>query len=144
VKKTAAIVALLLLAAGGGLLLPTGNSLELYDVQDITYSLNDFGGGVDISLAGSDTHEDPICVTGFELVERLTAIIPGLWGVDDDRTIQFQNGMIIVRATAAQHAVIRSYLALHRVAVNRFASMNASITRAKIRLWGRLFGMITK
>lgn len=75
------------------LIIPAGRlakraRLELYDVQDLTFEQ-----------------------TGEELVEKIVQEIrPDQWEADSGRSIQFQNGLLIVRTTAAIHDEIRSFI----------------------------------
>ncbi|MBI3854879.1 MAG: hypothetical protein HY293_04230 [Planctomycetes bacterium] len=110
-KLTAGILAFLVLAAYGALRLPSRIHLELYDVQDLTYSMADFGSSA-ISLAKDK--EDRELFTGEDLANRIVALLPGDWNEARGNSIQFQNGVLIVRATSAQQVAIRVILAGYR------------------------------
>jgi hypothetical protein len=144
VKWTLGIAGALLIFAIAALLLPTRITLELYDVQDITYSLADFGGGVSISLAGREDPYEDIQFSGEEVANVLRAIVPGLSDDASGRTIQFQNGLIIVRATAPQHAAVRCCLTVTQAAIASLNEVNKRLARAKITICTRLLGMITR
>jgi len=141
VKKTVAGIVALLLSAIATLHLPTNSRLELYEVGDLTYSMD--GPSVDISLATRDPVEPILEVylifTGEDLVHRLRPLVPGA-----EELMQFQNGLLIVRGTAMQHLAVRAALLVHRVRnAAVFWSIDA-ISRAKAALSARLFGMITR
>jgi Ca-activated chloride channel family protein len=53
----------------------------------------------------------PRQITGEDLVAKIrAAVLPDSWSEADGRTIQFQNGLLIVRNTAEVHAAIRKFL----------------------------------
>ena len=111
VKTALMVLFFLSLGTIGALLLPTRVKLELYDVQDLTYAMSDFSSTA-ISL--SPAIEDRDLMTGEDLANDLQAIVPGSWEESAGRTIQFQNGLLIVRATALQQVAVRMRLAVHR------------------------------
>ena len=143
-KRTLALLVFLLAAAIGSLLLPTRVRLELYDVQDMTYSLADFGGGVSISLTPCVDLEWDYCFTGEELANGLRFLTPGLEDEASGRTIQFQNGLIIVRGTAPQHAAIRTCLTVCRAGLCVYNDFNERFARAKITICAAVLGIITR
>ena len=141
-KTVGLVLAGVLLVLGTSLHLPSDPRLELYEVQDLVYDLPDFP-SVDISLATKDP-VDPILhvdliLLGSELADRLQPLVPG-----SDVPVQFQNGLIIVRGTSAQHVAVRAALAAHRVRNSAVTSIIDGISRAKAALRAKLFGMITK
>lgn len=125
-----AMAGAVLVAAIAALLLPAPSRLELYDVQDLTYSIVDMP-GVDISLAGCP---DPVIevdlrMTGMELAGKLQFLSP-------ESPIHFQNGLLIVRASPSQHAAIRGALLGYRARnltslwiIDRLDSLLGMITR---------------
>ena len=112
-KSVMGVLGFLILAGAGALHLPTRIRLELYDVQDITYSMVDMP-GLEPSLARSPRSADPELYIGEDLVNRIRALTPGVWKERDGRSIQFQNGLLIVRGTATQQSFVRVVLAAHR------------------------------
>jgi hypothetical protein len=142
VKQISAILAALLAGAIALLYLPGTMRLELYDVGDLTYNLQDFP-SVDISLA-TDPPLDPILdvellQTGMELAEKLQPLAPTA-----DLGMIFQNGLLIVRATAIQHVAVRGALFGYRVRNSSVTWTINRLTRAKAALSAALLGMITK
>ena len=129
---------LIVLAAGAAFLLPTGIKLELYDVQDLSCDLAFFP-SVDINIASPGIQLDPIC-DGEELALRLQGVVPGPWTERSGRSVQFQNGLLIVRATRTQHAGVDAYLAFRRAQVR----LEEAVLRAKTTICATVFGMITK
>src|SRR6185295_5747309 len=79
--------------------------LELYDVQDLTYGMADFP-GVDISLA-----QDSIG----------TAVAAGEEA--NGKSIQFQNGLLIVRNSIEMHKQIRKFLSDLRASTSMLVSV---------------------
>ena len=119
--------------------LPTPPRLELYDVGDLTYSLGGFP-GVDISLATKPPPiwEADLMMTGDDLATRLRPLVPG-----DEATVQFQNGMLIVRGTSLQHLTIRTALFAHRSRNAAISWAIDGISGVKAALCAKVFGMIT-
>jgi len=122
--------------------LPSDRRLELYDVQDLVYNFTGFP-SVDISLATSDP-VDPIfevnlIMIGSDLASRFQPLVPG-----SDVPVQFQNGLLIVRGTTAQHLAVRAALAAHRIRNSVVTSIIDGISHAKAALQVSLFGMITR
>jgi hypothetical protein len=107
---------LALMAGVGWLLLrtPGRTRLELYDVQDLVYGMNDFP-SVDISLAQNPNGYDPVSITGMELAERICFLLPESSDRNDEEKIDFANGMIIARTTAIKQAAVFGIIATHRV-----------------------------
>jgi hypothetical protein len=145
VRKTIALGATLLLAAITALHLPTPTRLELYAANDLVYDLGGGFPGVDISLA-TEVLLDPIVdvdlmMTGSDLAESLQLLVPG---IGEDRTVGFQNGLLIVRATAIQHAAIQTALIGYRARNAGVSWIISRLTHAKAALSAALFGMITK
>jgi hypothetical protein len=106
----------LAVVAGVGWLLlriPGRTRLELYDVQDLVYGMNDFP-SVDISLARNPNGYDPVSITGMELAERICFLLPGSNDGKDDEQIGFGNGMIIARTTGIKQAAVYGIIATHR------------------------------
>ncbi len=91
--------------------------LVLYDVRDMTYSLD--GPGVDIVLAGAldpVVEEPKETYTGEDLANRVKAATPSeVWEEADGLSIQFQNGLLIVRNTCAVQAQVARFLQRLRV-----------------------------
>jgi hypothetical protein len=142
VKGTAAGIVGFILAVLTALHLPTRPRLELYDVNDLTYSFTDFP-TVDISLASRPAIvpilDLDLLLTGQELASRLQPLVPGA-----DVPVQFQNGLLIVRGTAMQHLAVRGALFAHRARNGALTSSIDGISTAKATLSSRLFGMITR
>ncbi|MBI3854920.1 MAG: hypothetical protein HY293_04435 [Planctomycetes bacterium] len=137
---------LLLLAAGIGLVLPTGDELALYRVDDLVYMLD--SPGVGISLATTvqlDPIIDvPLMMVGSDLAENLRLLVPGSRDEETGRTVEFTNGWLAVRATLFQHAAVRAALGAYRVRNDVAASSIDQATRAKAALSAALYGMITR
>lgn len=110
----------------GAFTLPARVRLELYDVQDLTYSMNDFP-GVEISLSPAIGESD--LMTGEDLAHQILALVPGSWHEGAGRSVQFQNGLLIVRATRAQHAAVRALLAVHRARLSVLESLHTAGTK---------------
>lgn len=104
--------------------------LDLYDVQDLTYGMADFP-GVDISLA-----QDSIGVaaaTGDEAKQQFTGedlanlikntIHKDQWEEADGKSIQFQNGLLIVRNSIEMHKQIRKFLSDLRASTSMMVSV---------------------
>ena len=125
------LVALLI----GGLFVPTGDRLELYPVSDVVYTMADWP-TVDLNPPPVQVE---MYVTGFELADQLGWLVPG-----DDRTVQFQNEMIIVRGTTFQHLAVRAAIAARRLRNQTCQTIAVAIYHAKTTLPKRLFGMITR
>ena len=97
--------------------LKTTVKLELYDVQDLTYGLQDFP-GVDISLAqdslGVDTTEEEGEIqqfTGDDLAELIqNNIHKNSWDDAEGQSILHNNGLLIVRNTIEVHKSVRKFL----------------------------------
>jgi hypothetical protein len=141
--KTVVVAAFLGLAVYDALLLPAPHRLELYDVQDLTYTLAD-APSVDIRLVGSALSDDEdLCFVGTDLADGLAAVIPGLRNGSSDRTLQFQNGLLIVRGTAAQQLAIRAGLGVIRAALGIRNPVHAFLNRVKTAICASVFGMIT-
>ncbi|HXX94028.1 MAG TPA: tetratricopeptide repeat protein, partial [Planctomycetota bacterium] len=91
--------------------------LELYDVQDLTYGMKDFP-GVDISLAQnaigttvSSGDEESKNFTGEDLANLIkNSVHKGEWEEADGKSIQFQNGLLIVRNSVEMHRNVRKFL----------------------------------
>lgn len=112
-KTLVLIPLILILAVPFTTLVPGEVRLELYDVQDLAYCLPDFP-SVDISLAdvpATLTPLEPDIFLGDDLVAVVRSLIPGFWDEAEHTGVQFQNGLLIVRGTRAQHAAVRTILA---------------------------------
>jgi Flp pilus assembly secretin CpaC/tetratricopeptide (TPR) repeat protein len=91
--------------------------LDLYDVQDLTYGMADFP-GVDISLAQDSIgtavaagEEAKQQFTGEDLANLIkNTIHKDQWEEADGKSIQFQNGLLIVRNSIEMHKQIRKFL----------------------------------
>jgi hypothetical protein len=142
VKPLAAALAAFLLAFLAALQVPSNRRLELYDVQDLVYNFSDFP-TIDIILATSDpvepVFEANLIMLGRDLASRLQPLVP-----DSDVPVQFQNGLLIVRGTMAQHLAVRAALAAQRLRNSAVTSTIDGISRAKAALQTKLFGMITR
>jgi type II secretory pathway component GspD/PulD (secretin)/tetratricopeptide (TPR) repeat protein len=104
--------------------------LELYDVQDLTYGMADFP-GVDISLAqdaigtavaaGDEAKQQ---FTGEDLANLIkNTIRKDQWEEADGRSIQFQNGLLIVRNSIEMHRSIRKFLSELRSSTSMLVSV---------------------
>ena len=93
------------------------SKLELYDVQDLTYGLQDFP-GVDIALSqdslGVDATEEEGEIqqfTGDDLAELIqNNIHKNAWDDAEGQSIIHNNGLLIVRNTIEVHKAIRKFL----------------------------------
>ena len=104
--------------------------LELYDVQDLTYGMADFP-GVDISLAqdaigtavaaGEEAKQQ---FTGEDLANLIkNTIHKDQWEEADGKSIQFQNGLLIVRNSIEMHKSIRKFLSDLRASTSMLVSV---------------------
>ncbi|RPH44936.1 MAG: hypothetical protein EHM91_07925, partial [Planctomycetota bacterium] len=104
--------------------------LELYDVQDLTYGMADFP-GVDISLAqdaigtavaaGEEAKQQ---FTGEDLANLIkNTIHKDQWEEADGKSIQFQNGLLIVRNSIEMHRSIRKFLSDLRASTSMLVSV---------------------
>jgi hypothetical protein len=101
-------------------------TLELYDVRDISWSLDGFP-GVDISLAGEGP--DVLSVDyfyGYDLADELRAMV----AEDPDRIVTFQSGLIFIRGDGREHAQIVIALTGHRVRLAALEWLNRELSRA--------------
>jgi hypothetical protein len=82
--------------------------LELYDISDWTYSVNDFGGGI------RDVIDEPVPegrISPDEFAAKvMKTIVSGNWGDKRGWSIQSQNGLLIVRAPSFVHRQLSTYL----------------------------------
>lgn len=91
--------------------------LELYDVQDLTYGLQDFP-GVEITLAQDSlgttaaAEEGPKQqFTGDDLANLIkNTIHKGQWEEADGKSIKHNNGLLIVSNTVEVHKALRKFL----------------------------------
>ena len=104
--------------------------LELYDVQDLTYGMMDFP-GVDISLAQdaigaqiAQGDEARAQFTGEDLANLIkNTIHKEQWEEADGKSIQFQNGLLIVRNAIDVHRAIRKFLSDLRASTSMLVSV---------------------
>lgn len=104
--------------------------LELYDVQDLTYGMADFP-GVDISLANDQIgtavaagEEAKQQFTGEDLANLIkNTIHKDQWEEADGKSIQFQNGLLIVRNSIEMHRAIRKFLSDLRASTSMLVSV---------------------
>jgi Flp pilus assembly secretin CpaC/tetratricopeptide (TPR) repeat protein len=104
--------------------------LELYDVQDLTYGMADFP-GVDISLANDSIgtavaagEEAKQQFTGEDLANLIkNTIHKDQWEEADGKSIQFQNGLLIVRNSIEMHKSIRKFLSDLRASTSMLVSV---------------------
>lgn len=106
--------------------------LELYDVQDLTYGMQDFP-GVDISLTvdsiGTATVADEggrAQFTGDDLANLIkNTIRKDQWEEADGKSIQFQNGLLIIRNSVDIHKSVRKFLSDLRASTGMLVSVEA-------------------
>lgn len=105
--------------------------LEVYDVQDITYALQDFP-GVDIALAsnqiGVSTQTEEGDVTEFtadQLVELISNTIDRDNWDNEGRNIQAHQGLLIVRTISDVHAAISRLLVDFRASTGILVNIEA-------------------
>ncbi len=104
--------------------------LELYDVQDLTYGMQDFP-GVDISLAQdaigaqvTQGEEAKQQFTGEDLANLIkNTIHKDQWEEADGKSVQFQNGLLIVRNAIETHKAIRKFLSDLRASTSMLVSV---------------------
>lgn len=104
--------------------------LDLYDVQDLTYGMADFP-GVDISLAQDSIgtavaagEEAKQQFTGEDLANLIkNTIHKDQWEEADGKSIQFQNGLLIVRNSIDMHKQIRKFLSDLRASTSMLVSV---------------------
>ena len=104
--------------------------LDLYDVQDLTYGMADFP-GVDISLANDSIgtavaagEEAKQQFTGEDLANLIkNTIHKDQWEEADGKSIQFQNGLLIVRNSVEMHKQIRKFLSDLRASTSMLVSV---------------------
>ncbi len=104
--------------------------LDLYDVQDLTYGMADFP-GVDISL--SQDSIGTAIAAGEEAIQQFTGedlanlikntIHKDQWEEADGKSIQFQNGLLIVRNSIEMHKQIRKFLSDLRASTSMLVSV---------------------
>ncbi len=98
-------------------------TLDLYDVQDITYSINDWP-SVDISLTGTGPDLFQVnYLLGSELADSVRPLV---------RDVEFQNGLLIVRARPLGHAAVRTCIAAHRARIRTLEGLKTLATRRSI------------
>ena len=104
--------------------------LELYDVQDLTYGMRDFP-GVDISLStdsigtsvmsGEETQQQ---FTGEDLASLIqNTIQPNQWDDVEGASIQYQNGLLILRNNIDVHRAVRQFLSDLRASTSMMVSV---------------------
>ena len=71
------------------------------------------------------------------------AVLPGFRGEAADRTIPFQNGLMILLGSAAQQFDFRACRASLRTAVGIRNPVHALFRRAKTAICASVYGMIT-
>jgi type II secretory pathway component GspD/PulD (secretin)/tetratricopeptide (TPR) repeat protein len=106
--------------------------LELYDVQDLTYGMKDFP-GVDISLAQnaigtavSAGDEESKNFTGEDLANLIkNSVHKGEWEEADGKSVQFQNGLLIVRNSVEMHRNVRKFLSDLRASTSMLVAVQA-------------------
>jgi hypothetical protein len=133
VKKLLALPILVALLISS-LFLPTGDRLEFFDVDDLVYTMDGFS----IDLDPPPVYAD-VLITGMELADELGWLVPG-----GDRTVQFGNGMIIVRGTEVQLLAVRTAIAGRRRRNQACQAIVVGIYHLKTTLPKKLFGMITR
>ncbi|MHC4606035.1 MAG: tetratricopeptide repeat protein, partial [Planctomycetota bacterium] len=138
---------------GGVVIITSGEAigmrtkLEMYDVQDLIFSLRDFP-GVDISLrderlhgafrAEEESEYQPF--TGEDLVDLIERVIdPEGWG-EGDKSIMFQNGLLIVTTTADVHRKIQKFLSDLRLSTGIIVNIEARFLACEDR-WLEQVGM---
>lgn len=105
--------------------------LEVYDVQDITYALQDFP-GVDISLSsnqiGVNTQTDEgeaVEFTTDQLVELIQGTIDSEGWDAEGRSIQAHQGLLIIRTIPAVHAAVARLLRDFRASTGILVNVEA-------------------
>jgi hypothetical protein len=140
--KTLAIAALLVLSAFAALLLPAPIHLELYDVGDITYGGEDWGTSISLVTTAPSDDED-FYFLGEDLSNAIASLIPRSRDASSGSGMQFQNGLLIVRGSAAQQLAVRLCLGVTRAAVAIRNPVHALLKRAKTAICTAVYGMIT-
>ncbi len=136
--RTALVTLLaLIVVAPTALFLPGPVTLELYDVQDIVYTMPDWP-SVDISLAGSGTDGMTVGMTVdyhllTDLADDVRTLVPGSRNRAGGRSVNCQNGLLIVRATPVQHVAVRLALALTRSRIRLLEGVNACLSKISLR-----------
>jgi hypothetical protein len=134
VKKAVVSVVTTVVGLIVALHLPTGDSLEFYEVEETVYSFDTFS---------IDLHPPPVeidlRITGMDLADQLRWLVPGR-----NHCVEFQNGYLIVRATNANHVLIRACLDGRRLRNRMIQSAAVAAWNAKTTLCEKVFGMITK
>lgn len=128
-KLAVRILPLLLLAAAATLYVPGPAQLDLYDVRDLVYDLPDFP-SVDISLANGD-QQCYFEMIGMDFADMLGWLVPGGDGSAERRGVAFSNGLVIARATRAQHAAIWTAIALWRIRTRSLEHLDRAFHRAQ-------------
>jgi hypothetical protein len=138
-----ASILILFLSAIGACYIPSKVRLELYDVKDLVYTLD--GPSVDIRLAlelENPPAFEPNLFTGSEMACSLEALIPGFGHNSEDTMIQFQNGLLIVRAGVVRQAAVIAFLAACRAKNcimmslgHGVARLQEILTKAGARVW---------
>lgn len=133
--KKASIAALIALASTiAALWLPTGKTLELYDVEDLVYTMGGFP-SIEISLAPVEVD---VLTTGTELAEQLQWLVPA------DTPLDFQNGFILIRGTVAQQAAVRGCIEARRLRNRLVQRAAVAIHHTKTTLSAAVFGIISR
>ena len=111
-----ASLVILLVLVSAALLLPGQATLEVYDVRDIVYTVGGpWAEEITLSSPTPTTNVNPVeHWTQQDLAEECRSLVPGADKGAQGRSVQAQNGILIVRATAAQHLAVRGRLALAR------------------------------
>lgn len=124
------LVALLI----GALFLPTGDTLECYDVEELVYGM----GRCKIGLEPPPV-EVNLQIFGRDLADQLRWLVPG-----SNRIVTFSNDCIIVRATTIQHAAVQACIQARRWRNRSVQALAVCAFHVKTALSKRLFGMITR
>ena len=102
-----AILAILYTCASTALNLPGPVTLELYDVQDMVYMMDRH---LEVDLTSDSSSTVPNTVeywTQLDLADETRLLVPGARSGDRGRSVEAQNGLLIVRATTIQHLAVR-------------------------------------
>lgn len=110
-----------------------GITLELYDIQDLTYGIQDFP-GIDPNLSLEHSSHDPgpgpAATFQDHVVPILKSMLPGTSGVE------FENGRLIVRGTSADHGIVRTLLSAARKSRFTMFEIEAVLLESEVDLSG--------
>jgi hypothetical protein len=110
--------------------IPGPVELDFVEVDGLVYEMDDFP-KVDLRLRTGPEPYEPALLTGPELAERIRWWIPESGDRNADETFDFQNGLLVVRATPIKRAAVRAIIGLHRVRYQGLALLHSQDSELK-------------